>query len=179
MLSPNHWTAREFPVFFWVLILYQVLCKTPGLIRQPLPLGVALGSWEYCRCVGMKYFIFLDIGSTSVLLFVHLWILVLSPCIVRFQTLMKKYVMSYNFIFYFTQHLMHCRQYSITVLRLLQRRLCHGPSASKGSSYHTHTNIHELSNPWKVCIVICSELWQSMACNPNCTHPPAPLHKTD
>ena len=81
--------------------------------------------------------------------------------------------------FYFTQHLMHCRQYSITVLRLLQRRLCHGPSASKGSSYHTHTNIHELSNPWEVCIVICSELWQSMACNPNCTCPPAPLHKTN
>lgn len=84
--------------FFWVLILYQVLCKTPGLIRQPLPLGVALGSWGYCRCVGTKCFIFLDIGSTSILLFVHLWILVLSPWIVRFQTLMKKYVMCYNFI---------------------------------------------------------------------------------
>lgn len=82
--------------------------------------------------------------------------------------------MSYNFIFYFTQHLMHGREYSITVLRLLQRRLCHGPSASKGSSYHTHTNIHALNNPWEVCIVICSELWQSMTYNGNSTCPPPP-----
>ena len=134
---------------YCALILYQVICKAPGLWRQSPSLGQsgipsdAVGTYKELHIsehVGnfLSYCVCSLYGT-------------LSLSLVWFQTLMKQHAMSYNFISYFTQHFMHYRQHNITVLRPQQRGLCLGPQASGGSLYHTDTNTNVLRNPWTVC----------------------------
>lgn len=149
------------------LILYQVLCKASWLLKQSLPLGAgSLGLTGILQVICTKCLTFLDTWKTfCLIMFVHLMnssILPASP----FRFLMKKYAMSYNFIFSFIQHLTHGRRHSITVFGPQQSDLCLRPYASEGSIYHTHNYKCVKTPAYCASLARWSQLWRNTTCNP-------------